>query len=1344
MRGNVQGQELHVSVTPIEGVFDPSGVLLSVIVAFAASYVAFSMVRRLLVAEGISRWYWYLGAAVALGGGAWTMHFIGMIALQLPFPVQYHKGLTLLSLFIAIAGSFIALLVIVNYERAWQRFALGSLIWTSVVTAMHFVGMATMVMPARMDYDIGIILLSVVISFGAAGLALSLLYKEATLDVKTSSWRFISAVTMGLSIIGIHYLAMFGTRFVPVETSRSVFLNSFESDQLLWPLAIGVLFILYLLMGMSLRGNGQALKGSIGTRLRVIVVVLVTVTGMCVGLLSVIEIDSILVRNKNEHLKFELEGEGKEFARLIRRLEDDVRFLSRVPGIAVLMKGLAAKNSAIGDVPPEVVKRRISSLFRDFLISKPEYMQIRLIGADGGGRQLIRAERQGEDIVEINEQLLQPMASEHYFTETLKLLPGVTYLSDIDFNREDGVVTDPRVMVIRIAAPIYFDRDNSPAGIVVIYVNLSQVFSMMTRSEQPGDRNLVTDQAGRLLAYRDSTLQRYGADALFTQVRYPFLRELFNKTPSGGSFAAKVSDGGEQLYVHLHKVGVSERYPDRELVMVEILPAAYIDQQLRPILNKTFIATLLLILLSIPVAIWLVRQIVNPLNISMRSIAQFAAGDMRVNFPTSDLHEISLLSEAFTQMREQVNSRELALSEAEARIRSVVEHVADGIVTIDGEGIIRSLNGAAERMFGYDDQAIVGNNVSILMPEPYRTEHDGYIDRFNKGLGGNAIGFPREFQAQHQDGHLFPIEVTISVVQQGKEQIFIGLIRDLTERQHARQQERLAAKVMETSLESIAITDAKNRIQYVNPAFCEITGYSFAESLGKNPSFLSSGRHDGAFYKAMWEGINNEGSWQGEIWDRRKDGTLYLKWLSITAIENSAGEVTHYVGIASDITERKQTEERLKDLAHHDQLTGLPNRQLFNDRLEHAVIQAARSRERIALLFIDLDRFKGINDTYGHDVGDKLLIEVANRIHGKVREGDTVARLGGDEFTVILPDIKEVSNAVHIAYEIIELIDLPVIAEGHDCSVGASIGIAFYPEDGTTTSALVRHADIAMYRAKSHSGSACSLFDKEMEETAARRLSIEMRLRTAIENGQFFLNYQPLIDIESGLPVSFEALIRWQVPGMGVVSPTEFIPLSEETGQIVEIGAWVLEAVCRQLADWRSLGLKLLPVAVNVSTRQLLERDFVSQIKKLLEHYQLDAQCIELELTETTLMKYPKESQQVLEECHRLGLSIAIDDFGTGYSSLEYLKQLPVNKLKIDRTFIKDLEASTRTQAIVGSVVHLAQGLEMQVVAEGVETPGQLKLLREFDCGYLQGYLFSRPVSAEVAAEVLSESKVYC
>jgi diguanylate cyclase (GGDEF)-like protein/PAS domain S-box-containing protein len=1340
----VQGQELPVLVTPIEGVYDPSGVLLSVIVAFAASFVAFSMLRRLLVEEGITRWYWYLGTAVALGGGVWTMHFISMIALQLPFPVQYHKGLTLLSLFIAIAGSLMALLVIVNYERAWQRFVLGSLLLASAITTMHFVSMAAMVMPAQVRYDMGIILLSVLSSFGAAGIALSLFYKEAILNVGVSFRRFISTVAMGLSMISMYYLVMFGTQFVPVETGGSIFLNSFGSDHLLWPLAVGVLLILYLLMGMSLRGNGKALKRSIGTRLRVIVVVLVTATGLCVGLLSIVEIDSILVRNKNEHLKLELESEGKHFIQLIRRLEEDVRFLSRVPGIAVLLTGLAAKNPGTGDAPPEVMKRRISSLFHDFLISKPDYMQIRLMGAADGGHQLIRTERQGEDVVEINKMTLQPEANEPYFSETLKLMPGVTYLSDIDFHRENGVVIEPRVMVIRIAAPIYLARERTPAGLVVIYVNLSQVFSMMTLSEQSGDRDLVTDQAGRLLAYRDSTLQQGRTEALFIQVRYPFLRELFSKTPSGGSFAAKVTDGGEQLYVHLHKVGVSERYPGRELVLVEILPAAYIDQQLRPILNKTFIATLLLILLSIPVAIWLVRQIVNPLNKSMRSMEQFAAGDMRVNFPTSDLHEISLLSEAFTQMREQVNSRELALAEAEARTRSVVEHVADGIVTIDEHGIIRSLNSAAERMFGYDDQAIVGKNVSILMPEPHRSKHDGYIERFNKGQGGSVVGIPREFQAQHQDGHHFPIEVTISVVQQGKEQIFIGLIRDLTERQHALQQERLASKVMETSLESIAITDAKNRIQYVNPAFCEITGYSLNEVLGKNPNMLASGRHDGPFYQAMWESINKGGSWQGEIWDRRKDGTLYLKWLSITAIENSAGETTHYVGIASDITERKQTEERLKDLAHHDQLTGLPNRQLFNDRLEHAVIQAARKGSRIALLFIDLDRFKSVNDTHGHDVGDKLLVEVANRIHGKVREGDTVARLGGDEFTLILPDINEVANAVHIAHELMKSIDQPVIIEGHDCSVGASIGIAFYPEDGTSTSVLLRHADIAMYRAKSHNGSAYSLFDKEMEEKAARRLSIETRLRTAIESGQFFLNYQPLIDTKSGFPISFEALIRWQVPGMGVVSPAEFIPLSEETGQIVEIGAWVLEAVCRQLADWRSLGLKLLPVAVNVSTRQLLERDFVSHIKKLLERYQLDAQCLELELTETTLMKYPKESQQVLEECHRLGLTIAIDDFGTGYSSLEYLKQLPVNKLKIDRTFIKDLEVSSRTRAIVDSVVHLAQGLKMQVVAEGVETPGQLNLLREFNCSYLQGYLFSKPVSAEVAAEVLSDSKVYC
>ncbi|MCW8945039.1 MAG: EAL domain-containing protein [Sedimenticola sp.] len=1341
----MQEQELPNIVTPLEGVYDPSGVLLSVIVAIAASYVAFSMVRRLLITEGSSRWYWHLGAAMTLGIGIWTMHFIGMIALQLPFPVQYQKGLTFLSVLMSIIGSFIALYIVVIHDRVWQRFTLGALLWASAIAAMHFIGMAAMVMPARMLYGAEFIVLSIVISVGAAGLALYLLCREAKLGLIAPWRRWASAVPMGLSITSMHYLAMLGTQFVPEDQTGRIFRSSFDAGQMHWPLAMGVLVFLYLLMEVSLRDTRQVIKKGISTRLRVIVITLVSVTGMSVGLLSVIEIDSILENHENEYLRLELEDEGEDFKQLISRLEDDIRFISKVPGISVLFKGLASNKSEVGGVPPEVVKKRVESLFHDFLAGKPEYLQLRLIGVSDGGRELIRTERQGDVVFKVPEQSLQSKSDEGYFTKTLALLPGVTYLSDIDFNREHGVVAEPRVMVIRIATPIYLDQQASPVGLVIINVNLTNVFASMIASDQLGDRDLVTDETGRLLTYRDTTLQKGESEAsLFIQNRYPFLKKAYEKTPPEGYYTAKITDGGEQLYVHLQKISVSARYPGRELVQVEILPVAYIEQLLRPVLNQAFITTLLLILFSIPVALWLVRQIVQPLNRLIHAMEQFAAGDTTIHFPDSDLHEIHMLSSTFNEMREQVASREIALADAETRTRNVVEHVAEGIITIDEFGQIRSLNATAEKIFGYDDQTLIGENVSILIPEPYRSEHDYYIEQFRNGKGGDLIGKSRELKALHVDGHVFPIELTITIARQDNKKIFIGLIRDITERQLARQQERLASKVMETSLESIAITNAKNRIEYVNPAFCEISGYSFSEALGQNPSFLASGRHDGAFYKAMWESINSEGSWQGEIWDRRKDGTLYLKWLSITAIENSVGDITHYVGIASDITERKQSEERLKDLAHHDQLTGLPNRQLFNDRLELAIVQATRSKTQLALLFVDLDRFKSVNDTYGHDVGDKLLIEIAERIHGQVREGDTVARLGGDEFTLILPEIKEVGNAVHIAQEILECIDQPVVVGGHDCSVGASIGIAFFPQDGTDASTLLRHGDIAMYRAKSNSGSTYSLFDKEMEEAAARRLSIETRLRSAIENSQFFLNYQPVINGVSGETVGFEALIRWQVPGMGVVSPNEFIPLAEETGQIVEIGDWVLEAVCRQLVEWRSQGLKLLPVAVNISTRQLLERDFLGDIKHLLQRYEIDTDCLELELTETTLMKYPDECQSVLEACKALGLKIAIDDFGTGYSSLAYLKQLPLSKLKIDRAFIMHLEENPRSRAIIDSVVHLAQGLEMQVVAEGVETPGQLAILRELECGYLQGFLFSKPVSAEVAAEIMSDSRVYC
>ncbi|MCW8890281.1 MAG: EAL domain-containing protein [Sedimenticola sp.] len=1334
----------HHTLGAMGGVYDPYGVLLSLLVAIAASYVAFSMVRRLLLTEGAGRWYWYIGAAATLGLGIWSMHFIGIISLQHPFPVQYHKGLTLLSLFLSVVGSLIALIIVLVPVQAWSRFLVGSLLWSATIASMHYVGMAAMVMPASMTYSTGAIFLSVMASVVTSSLALFLLCREVR-QGHVTTWRSgMSAMVMGLSMASFHYLAMLGTEFKPDVQNVRLFSNSFDSGQLHWPLALAVLLILYLLLEWSRKDPSSPQKKGISNRLKLLTIVMVSATGLSVGALAVLEVDTLLEQHENDHLEHELENESEKLKKLVGRMEEDIRFLSRVPGIAVLLASASTTNTDRGNVPTAMVHGRVSSLIKDYLAERAEYSQIRLIGVEDEGRELIRAERIGDKVDLIAVEALQSKASEHYFQETLKLQPGEIYLSEIGFNREHGTFVEPRALVMRIAKPVYLRGGDSPSGIVVINVDLDQVLGAMTVSEQLGDRDLVTDATGRLLVYRDPTLKPHSEAESFIQTRYPFLSAIYNESTPDRYYADKLSDAGELIYVHLKKVTFSERYPGRGLVIVEVLPVAYIEQQLRPLLNQIFITTLLFILFSIPVALGLVRQIVNPLNKLMHSMERFASGDTAVSFPVSDIQEIDLLSQTFNRMREQVSSREIALAEVEARARNVVEHVAEGIITSDSKGKILSLNSAAERMLGYAEEEVVGENVSLLMPEPYRSKHDFYLERFHIGEGGQTIGTPREFKALTKAGHIFPVELTITVIQQGSESVFIGLMKDITERQLARQQERLASKVMETSLESIVITDSRNRIQYVNPAFSEITGYSFSEALGENPSFLASGRHEGGFYADMWNSINSEGSWQGEIWDRRKDGTLYLKWLSITAIENRAGEVTHYVGIASDITERKQSEDRLKDLAHHDQLTGLPNRQLFNDRLELAIIQSSRSNTKLALLFIDLDRFKSVNDTYGHDVGDKLLVEIAERIHAQVREGDTVARLGGDEFTLILPEIKAAGNAVHIAQGILECIDQPVIVDGHDCSVGASIGIAFFPQDGNDAKTLLRHADIAMYRAKSHSGSNYSLFDNEMEEAAARRLSIETRLRTAIEGGQFFLNYQPVINSASGKPVGFEALIRWQVPGMGVVSPNEFIPLAEETGQIVEIGEWVLGAVCRQLAEWQAQGLCLLPVAVNISTRQLLEHDFVREIKNLLNLHQLDPACLELELTETTLMKYPDECQSVLEECKALGLNIAIDDFGTGYSSLAYLKQLPLSKLKIDRSFIIPLEENPRSRAIIDSVVHLAQGLDMQVVAEGVDTPGQLAILRELECGYLQGFLFSKPVSAEVAAEVMADARVYC
>ena len=571
-------------------------------------------------------------------------------------------------------------------------------------------------------------------------------------------------------------------------------------------------------------------------------------------------------------------------------------------------------------------------------------------------------------------------------------------------------------------------------------------------------------------------------------------------------------------------------------------------------------------------------------------------------------------------------------------------------------------------------------------------------------------------------------------------ELILATMHDITGRKQSEAQLRLARKVFETANEAIMITDTENRILEVNDAYCRITGMAREEVIGANPRVTSSGKHDKSFYAEMWKAILGRGEWSGEIWDRRKNGEIYPKWLSITALKDEDGRTVNYVGIFSDISPLREAQDRLQRLAYYDPLTELPNRSLFMERLESTLAAADREGFRFAVMYLDLDRFKYVNDSLGHAVGDELLKVVANRLVRCVRRSDTVARLGGDEFTIVLAKCGGVEDVGEIADKIIAEVAEPIHLEGHELYVEVSVGICVVPEDGNRVEDILKHADVAMYQAKEAGRGQYQFFSRDLQHQAHRHLSINAELRRALRDGEFEVHYQAQIESTTRQLVGMEALVRWRHPERGVVPPLEFIPVAEDTGLIIPIGASVLRAACEQNVLWQRMGLPKVPVAVNLSARQFEDEGLFEMVTLALEESGLEPQWLELEVTESVAMHDAEKTIAVLERFKAMGIHSSIDDFGTGYSSLAYLKRLPATKLKIDRSFVRDIDSDPNDAAIAGSVVRLADTMGLRVVAEGVEEQVQADMLQEMGCHYLQGYLFSRPVSAEKMADFLQRS----
>ena len=803
-------------------------------------------------------------------------------------------------------------------------------------------------------------------------------------------------------------------------------------------------------------------------------------------------------------------------------------------------------------------------------------------------------------------------------------------------------------------------------------------------------------------------------------------------------------------------------------------------------------------------------------------------------------------------------SERKAMQQAEARYRSLFEHLPLGLYRITPDGRILEANAALVAIAGCSDHTtLLAHNANefFVSKENYQNwqtrleEKDTVVDFVGPG--------------RKLDGSSMWVRNNVRVVRdtQGAVLYYEGSLEEITEQVQAAQQMRKLSSAIEQTADSVMITNRDGVIEYVNPAFELITGYTSAEALGRKPSLMKSGQHDDTFYHDLWNAVLCGESYRGVFTNRRKDGSLYYEEKTITPLRDTHGDITHFVstgkdiserihaetsvraseehlrtiidtepecikllggdgqlidmnaaglamiqadslaevagkplhalilpehrkafqaltqsvlqgnkgmlvfeieglkgtrrwlethavpmtardgkivllGVTRDITDRKRAEDQLVYLAHHDELTGLANRTLFHDRLQQAMIEAERHERLVAAVFMDLDRFKNVNDTLGHGAGDQLLKAVAERLLGAVRRGDSVARLSGDEFTIVLSDMAHVDDAARVAQKILDIFTLPFHIDGRDLFIGASLGITIFPSDTRDVETMLSNADIAMYRAKEAGRNNYQFYAAEMTTQAFERLGLDGALRLALERGQFLLHYQPIVGAANGNIIGVEALIRWQHDELGLVLPMQFIPLAEETGLIVPIGEWVLRTACAQLAHWRAAGFPELRLSVNLSVRQFRDKNLIHTMSSALRAADIEAHCLDLEITESILVEGPGPLD-TLRELSGLGVEFSIDDFGTGYSSLSYLKRLPIDTLKIDKSFVHDMPGDADDTAIVIAIIAMAHSLGMRVVAEGVETQEQRQFLHTQGCDAMQGYYFSKPLPPEEITHIL-------
>jgi diguanylate cyclase (GGDEF)-like protein/PAS domain S-box-containing protein len=903
-----------------------------------------------------------------------------------------------------------------------------------------------------------------------------------------------------------------------------------------------------------------------------------------------------------------------------------------------------------------------------------------------------------------------------YFSIPLAIFKFVRSRSDIEFRYVHWLfaafITSCGVThllhIIELWWPIYYLEgliDLMTAAIsvfaaVVVWKLLPTLMVMPSARQLEAINHTLVESEARLL--ESETRLRSLGDNLPDSYLYQYTR-----TPDGKPLFQYLSSGVHRV----HGVRAEDALSNAELLLKQMDPAQLPEYQEAETASRQ-----------------------NQSNFSLEIRVQRSDGVWRWVQLRSHPHLIKADQIVWYGIATDVTDRQLLESEV-GRLAQAIEQNPTAMFITDIHGALEYINPAYTRVTGYQFQELYERPPHELLSTELNKEEFLQIQS-KLALGKMWNGLLRN---RHKNQEIYWEESSASPIYDhaGRISSYLFLSQDVTERENMLHRLELAAKVFAASNEALVITDHDNCIISVNPAFTRITGYPEQEVIGKNPKVLSSGRHDKNFYTEMWKELVNKGEWSGEIWNRRKDGICYPEWLSISTIKNHLGEVQNYVSMFSDITRRKDAEEKINYLAHYDSLTGLPNRTLLQDRVQVALVAAQRHKNNVAIIFLDLDRFKNVNDSLGHQVGDNLLIEVAKRLGNLLREEDTISRIGGDEFIIVMPD-SDAQGAAHVASKVLHSISQNFQVENNELNIGVSIGISIYPDNGEEFSVLTQAADAALYRAKQLGRNNYQFFTDEMHEKARKTLRIENALRRAVGRNELLLHFQPQFDITGKPIVGAEALVRWHHPEFGLVPPSEFIPVAEESGLILEVGNFVLRCAVRQQAEWLRAGLPVVPVAVNLSLAQFMQPTLCKTVAGILEEYGLPAHLLELELTESMAMEDATYVIRTVDQLNALGIALSIDDFGTGYSSLSYLKRFRVHKIKIDQSFIRDLTHDPEDEAIVNAIISMARSLKFKVIAEGVETAEQLAKLLEQGCDEVQGYYFSKPLPAEQFVEMLS------